>query len=94
MNNIRIGNLAPNVTEHHIRTIFAEHGAVERFKMMTDRGTGLPRGFGFIQMTNDADAERAILALNGRDINGKPVKLDQARPQIHRSSRPKLDQSL
>lgn len=94
MNNIRVGNLAPNVTEHHILTIFAEYGAVERFKMMTDRWTGLPRGFGFIQMINDADAEKAIVALNGTDIHGKPLKLDPARPQIHRSARPKLDQAL
>ncbi len=89
MNNIRVGNLTPNVTEQHIRSIFALHGAVERFKMMTDRWTGLPRGFGFIQMANDADAEKAIVALNGTDFNGKALKVNPARPQLHRTSRPK-----
>jgi RNA recognition motif-containing protein len=89
VNNIRVGNLTPNVTEQHIRSIFAPHGAVERFKMMTDRWTGLPRGFGFIQMANDADAEKAIVALNGTDFNGKALKVNPARPQLHRTSRPK-----
>ena len=89
MNNIRIGNLSPDVTEHNIRSIFAEHGAVERFKMMTDRATGLSRGFGFVQMTNDADAEKAIVALNGTECNGKALKVHPARPQLHRGNRPK-----
>ena len=89
MNNIRIGNLDPNVTEHNIRSIFAQHGVIERFKMMTDHATGLPRGFGFIQMTSDADAEKAIVALNGADCNGKALKVHPARPQLHRASRSK-----
>lgn len=85
MNNIRIGNLDPNVTEHNIRSIFAQHGVIERVKMMTDRATGRPRGFGFIQMSNDADAEKAIVALDGTDCYGKALKVDPARPQLHRS---------
>ncbi|HXR39797.1 MAG TPA: RNA-binding protein [Terracidiphilus sp.] len=91
MNNIRIGNLDPEVTEHNIRSIFAQHGAIERFKIMTDRATGQPRGFGFIQMANDADAEKAIVALNGTECNGKALKVHPARPQLHRGSRPKRD---
>jgi cold-inducible RNA-binding protein len=87
VNNIRIGNLDPEVTENNIRSIFAQHGAIERFKMMTDRETGQPRGFGFIQMSNDADAEKAIVALNGTDCNGKALKVHPARPQLHRASR-------
>ena len=89
MNNIRIGNLDPDVTEHNIRSIFAQHGVIERVKMMTDRATGEPRGFGFIQMTNDADAEKAIVALNGADCNGKALKVHPARPQLHRANRTK-----
>jgi len=91
VNNIRIGNLDPEVTEHNIRSIFAQHGAIERFKIMTDRATGLPRGFGFIQMANDADAEKAIVALNGTECNGKALNVLPARPQLHRGSRPKRD---
>jgi cold-inducible RNA-binding protein len=87
VNNIRIGNLSPDVTEHNIRSIFAEHGAIERFKMMTDRETGVSRGFGFVQMANDADAEKAIVALNGTECNGKALKVYPARPQLHRGKR-------
>ena len=89
MNNIRIENLSPLVTEQNIRSMFAEHGAIERFKLMTDRWTGVPRGFGFVQMTNDVDAEKAITALDGADFNGRPLKVKVARPQIHRTIRSK-----
>jgi RNA recognition motif-containing protein len=54
--------------------------------MMTDRRTGLPRGFGFVQMNTDAQAEEAIAALNGADLNGAVLKVNQARPQLHRKS--------
>jgi len=89
VNNILVGNLSPNVTEQDIRSVFEKHGAIQRFKMMTDRWTGLPRGFGFVQMTNDAAAEIAIGALNGTDLNGKALQVSQARPQLHRCNRPK-----
>ena len=89
MNNILVGNLMPNVSEQDIRPIFEKHGTVERFKMMTDRWTGLSRGFGFIQMKTDAEAENAIVALNGTDLNGKVLKVDHARLQLHRRIRPK-----
>jgi RNA recognition motif-containing protein len=84
VNNILIGNLKPNVTEYDIRPLFEKHGAVRRFKMMTDRFTGLSRGFGFIEMMIDARAEEAIAALNGTDLNGKALKVNLARPQLHR----------
>ena len=71
MNNILVGNLGPNVTEQDIRSLFEKHGTVHRFKMMTDRWTGLSRGFGFIEMKTDAEAEEAIVALDGTDLNGK-----------------------
>ncbi|MBZ5581441.1 MAG: RNA-binding protein [Acidobacteriia bacterium] len=87
MNNILVGNLSPNVTEQDLRSLFAKHGIVRRFKMMTDRWTRLSRGFAFIQMKADADAGMAIAALNGTDLNGKVLKVNQARPQLHRSSR-------
>jgi RNA recognition motif-containing protein len=84
VNNILVGNLGPNVTEQDIRPLFEKHGVVQRFKMMTDRWTGLSRGFGFIQMKTDAEAEKAIGALNGTDFNGKALEVKQARPQLHR----------
>ena len=86
MNNILVGNLIPNVTEQEIRPLFERHGVVQRFKMMTDRWTGLSRGFGFIQMKSDAEAKKAIATLNGTDLNGKALKVRQARPQLHRGS--------
>ena len=85
MNNILVGNLGRNVTEQEIRPLFEKHGVVKRFKLMTDRWTGLPRGFGFIQMKTDSAAEEAIVALNGIDLNGKTLKVNQARPQLHRN---------
>ena len=86
MNNILVGNLSPGVTEQDIRSVFGKHGTVQRFKMMTDRGTGLSRGFGFIEMKTDAEAEEAIGALNGTDLGGKALKVNPARPQLHRGS--------
>ena len=84
MNNIRVANLGPGVTEAEIRSMFVNHGTVERFKMMTDRWTGLVRGFAFIEMADDAAAEKAIVALDGSELKGKVLKVSQARPQLHR----------
>ena len=89
MNNILVGNLNPNVTELDIRSIFQKHGTVRRSKMMTDRFTGLSRGFGFVQMKTDAQAEEVVVALNGTDLNGKLLKVNHARPQLHRTVRGK-----
>ena len=86
MNNILVGNLGPGVTEQDIRSAFEKHGTVARFKMMTDHGTGLSRGFGFIEMRTDAEAEQAIGALNGMDLGGKALQVNPARPQLHRGS--------
>jgi len=74
VNNILVGNLLPNVTEDDIRSRFAKHGTVQRSKLMTDRWTGLSRRFGFIQMKTDAEAEKAIVALDGTDLNGKVLR--------------------
>ena len=89
MNNILVGNLGPTVTEQDIRSLFEKHGTVQRSKMMTDRLTGLSRGFGFVQMKTDSEAKEAIGALNGTDLNGKILKVNQARLQLHRRTRPK-----
>ncbi len=89
MNNILIENLSPSVTEQEIRSILEKHGTIRRFKMMTDRWTGLSRGFGFVQMMNDPEAEQAITALDGTNLNGKALKVTHARPQLHRFGRRK-----
>ena len=86
MNNIFVGNLSPDATEEGIRTIFEIHGTVERFRIMTDRQTGQPRGFAFVEMTDDAAAENAIKALDGTELNGRVIHVNQARPQLHRHS--------
>lgn len=86
MNNIFVGNLGPDVTEQDIRTIFGKHGTVERFRIMTDRATGQPRGFAFVEMTDDACAERAITALNGTELSGRVIQVNPARLQLHRHS--------
>jgi RNA recognition motif-containing protein len=91
VNNILVGNLSPSVTGQEVRSIFEKHGAVQRFKLMTDRWTGVSRGFGFVQMTNDAEAVAAIAALDGTDLNGKTLKVNQARVQLHRGTRAKRD---
>ena len=89
MNNILVGNLSPSVTAQDIRSLFEKHGAVRRFKMMTDRQTGLSRGFGFIQMKADTEAGKAIVALNGTDLNGNILNVNEARPQLYRTVRGK-----
>jgi RNA recognition motif-containing protein len=89
VNNLLVGNLMPSATEQDIRSLFQKHGAVQRFKVMTDRWTGLSRGFGFIQMKIDAQAEKAIVALNGSDFKGKTLKVNHARLQLHRNIRGK-----
>jgi len=84
VNNILVGNLSPNATEQDIRSIFEQHGTVQRFKMMTDFKTDQPRGFAFVQMSNDTEAERAIAAVDGTELSGRPIKVRPARPQLHR----------
>ena len=66
--------------------MFDTHGTVERFRMMTDRETGQPRGFAFVEMTEDTAAEKAIAALNGAELNGQAIHVNAARPQLYRNS--------
>ena len=96
MNNIFVGNLSLDASEQDIRCIFEKHGTVERFRIMTDRQTGKPRGFAFLEMTDDGDAEKAIVALNGIELNGRAMNISAARLQLYRTSastgsRPKKD---
>ena len=72
-----VGNLPFTATEDSVRALFAPHGAVEKLSLITDRETGSPRGFGFVEMAN-ADAARAMQALNGADFDGRPLRINEA----------------
>ncbi len=75
---IYVGNLPFNLDEQTIIDAFSEYGSVARFKMITDRETGRPRGFGFITMDDDAQAEAAINAMDGQEIGGRAVRVNAA----------------
>jgi len=86
MKNIFVGNLSYGATEESIKSLFEAHGAVDRVNIITDRDTGQPRGFGFVEMPNDAEAERAIAALNGTELGGRALNVNEARPKAERAS--------
>jgi cold-inducible RNA-binding protein len=88
LKNIFVGNLDFSVREEAIRSLFEAYGAVERVSIMTDRETGRSRGFAFVEMTNEAEAERAIAALNGTDMSGRALNVNEARPKTDRGPRP------
>ena len=77
MTKLFVGNLPFSATEESVRALFAPHGTVESFSLVIDRDTGRPRGFGFVEMSN-ADASRAIQALNGIDFEGRALKVNEA----------------
>ena len=85
MKNIFVGNLNFNTSEDELRQMFEAHGQVERVSIMTDRETGRSRGFGFVEMTNAEEAERAIAALNGSQLGGRTLNVNEARPKPERS---------
>jgi RNA recognition motif-containing protein len=77
MAKIYVGNLPFSATEDQVRALFAQHGTVESVALPSDRETGRPRGFGFVEM-NSADAARAIQAVNGKDLGGRPLRVNEA----------------
>jgi len=79
-----VGNLPYSVTEDEVRTMFAEFGEVQGVIIPTDRETGKPRGFAFVEMAQDEDADRAITAVNGRKLGGRQVNVNEARPRESR----------
>jgi len=86
MKNIFVGNLSFGSTEDGIRSLFEQYGAVERVNLVTDRDTGQPRGFGFVEMSNGPEADRAIAELNGRELDGRALNVNEARPKPERGS--------
>src|ERR1700740_319998 len=86
MKNIFVGNLSFGATQDAVRSMFESYGAVERVTLVTDRDTGQARGFGFVEMTNGAEADRAIAELNGRELDGRALNVHDARPNADRGS--------
>ncbi len=84
MKNLYVGNLPHSTTEDELRNLFQAHGAMERVSMVTDRETGRSRGFAFVEMTDAGEAEKAIAALNGTELGGRALKINEAKPKTDR----------
>ena len=84
MKNLYVGNLPHSTTEAELRNLFQSHGEVEKVSMVTDRETGRSRGFAFVEMTNAGEAEKAIAALNGTELGGRALKINEAKPKTDR----------
>jgi RNA recognition motif-containing protein len=86
MKSIFVGNLSSSVTEAVLDSLFEAYGTVERVSIVTDRETGQAKGFGFVDMSDDGEADKAIAALNGKDIEGRTLTVNEARPKTDRAS--------
>jgi RNA recognition motif-containing protein len=82
--NIYVGNLSYDATDDELQELFAEFGEVSSASVIQDRESGRSRGFGFVEMPNDAEAQAAINALNGRDVQGRSLRVNEARPREER----------
>jgi RNA recognition motif-containing protein len=82
--NLFVGNLGSEVTHEELRRLFEAYGQVVQVHIIVDRDTGLPRGFAFVEMTNDADAEKVIQALNGSILRDRTLNVNYARPRPER----------
>jgi RNA recognition motif-containing protein len=83
MSSIYVGNLAATTTEDELRQAFSQHGAVTEVKIIKDRETGSPRGFAFVEMANGDEAANAIKELNLREIGGRSITVNEARPKTN-----------
>ncbi|HOX45983.1 MAG TPA: RNA-binding protein [Myxococcota bacterium] len=79
--NIFVGNLSFKTTDDQLRALFEAHGEVSSARVITDRETGRSRGFGFVEMNNEEEARRAIEAVNGKDLDGRTLNVNEARPR-------------
>jgi RNA recognition motif-containing protein len=84
MKNIYVGNMPHSTTEAELRTLFQPHGSVETVSLVTDRDTGRSRGFAFVEMTDAGEAEKAIAALNGSELGGRTLTINEAKPKTSR----------
>ena len=87
MTNIFVGNLPYTTTEDELHSAFGAYGQVDRVSIVRDRETGQPRGFAFVEMPNASEAEQAINGMNGRDMNGRALNVNEARPREERGPR-------
>lgn len=85
MKNIFVGNLSFGATEDAVRSMFEAHGTVDRVSIVTDRDTGQAKGFGFVEMSDNAQGDSAIAALNGAELDGRAMTVNEARPKTERS---------
>ena len=85
MKNIFVGNLSFNTTEDELRKAFEAYGQVDRVSILTDRDTGRSRGFGFVEMANAEEGEKAIAGLNGTQLGGRTINVNEARPKAERA---------
>lgn len=83
--NIFVGNLSRDVTEDDLQTAFGAYGRVSRVTVLKDKFSGEPRGFGFVEMESKAEAQAAINGLNGKDLKGRSLNVNEARPKTERS---------
>lgn len=81
MKNIFVGNLSFSASEQDLRALFESYGTVERVSIITDRDTGRSRGFAFVEMPDDGQADKAIAALNGAQMGGRTLNVNEARPK-------------
>jgi cold-inducible RNA-binding protein len=79
-----VGNLSYGMTDSDLQNLFAPHGAVQSAQVIVDRDTGRSKGFGFVEMDNDKEAQVAIAALNGQEVNGRALTVNEARPREER----------
>src|SRR5438067_13819152 len=84
MKNLYVGNLSHNTSEAELRSLFEAHGAVEKVNIVTDRETGRARGFAFVEMSDAGEAEKAVAALNGSELGGRVLKINEAKPKTDR----------
>ena len=85
MKNIFVGNLSFNTTEDELRKVFEAYGQVDRVSILTDRETGRSRGFAFVEMTSTEEGEKAIAGLNGTQLGGRTINVNEARPKAERA---------
>ena len=85
--NIYVGNLAYGMSEDELRDAFGAFGEVSSVKILMDRETGRSRGFGFVEMPNQSEAETAIAQLNGKDVGGRALRINEARPREQQQRR-------
>jgi RNA recognition motif-containing protein len=84
MKNLYVGNLPHSTTEAELRNLFEAHGPVEKITLVTDRDTGQSRGFGFVEMANASEADKAVAALNGTALGGRTLTINEAKPKADR----------